>query len=154
MRYPTVLAAALLVAGCADHAPPVSSVAAPATIEAEARAFMAAYAEDLREHDREGIAARYDPDGAWMIFDGERGFVTAPELRRSYLEKWRGPESFAWRDLAYEVVGPDSVVVVGGFDWGRGGKVNAMSYTGLLRRRDGALRIRLENEGPVPAPAP
>jgi len=144
---------AMALAGCASIPPAAPPTVPVAAVEAEARAFMAAYADDLRQHDREGIAARYDPDGAWMIFDGQREFVSAADLRRDYLEIWRGPESFAWRDLAFEVTGPDSVVVVGNFDWGGGGKVNAMSYTGLLRRRDGAWRIRLENEGPVPVPA-
>lgn len=143
--------ASLALAGCAST-PPAPAPAAGA-IEAEVRAFMAAYADDLREHDRQGIAARYDTEGAWMIFDGDREFVSAAELRQSYLEKWNGPDSFVWRDLSYEVTGPDSVVVVGEFDWGKGGKVNAMSYTGLLRRREGAWRIRLENEGPVPVRA-
>jgi hypothetical protein len=147
MHRNLILLSAVALAGCASIPPPPPTAA----VETEARAFMAAYADDLREHDREAIVARYDPEGAWMIFDGAREFVSAGDLRKSYMEQWRGPESFAWRDLAYEVTGPDSVVVVGGFDWGQGGKVNALSYTGLLRRRDGAWRIRLENEGPVPA---
>lgn len=144
------LTAPFALAACAS----VPTPPATATIGSEARAFMAAYAADLRAHDREAIAARYHPDGAHMIFDGMREFVSAADLRKSYLEGWTGPKSFAWRDLTYEVTGPDSVVVVGGFDWDDGKAVRKMAYTGLLRRTAGGLRIRLENEGPVPEPQP
>lgn len=149
MRKAMVLLAPAALAGCATVSSPAPSAAA---VEAEARAFMADYAADLREHDREGIAARYDADGAWMIFAGERQFVSAAKLREQYTTRWQGPKTFAWRDLAYEVAGPDSVVVVGGFDWGTDDGVERMSYTGLLRRRAEGWRIRMENEGPEPAP--
>ena len=44
--------------------------------------------------------------------------------------------------------GADSVVVVGLFDWGTaaGRPPVTVSYTGLLVREDGVLRIRLEDE--------
>ena len=148
MRNSMVLAAAIALSACVT----IPNAPSAAAVEAEARAFMDAYAVDLREHDREGIAARYDANGAWMIFAGEREFVPAAKLREQYLTGWQGPTSFAWRDLAYEVAGPDSVVVVGAFDWGTDRGVRRMSYTGLLRRSGDGWRIRMENEGPEPEP--
>jgi len=69
---------------------------------------------------------------------------------------WSPPSSFAWRELSFEPVG-EGVVVAGLFDWGVGaGKpVLTFSYSALLVRRGGALRIRLEDEsGPAKPRAP
>jgi hypothetical protein len=73
-----------------------------------------------------------------------------------YARSWQPPSSFDWQDLSYEPVGRDAILVVGRFAWGVGPAAPpiAMSYTGLLRRRDGVLRIRLEDESPDPATLP
>lgn len=72
-----------------------------------------------------------------------------------YTTRWSPPASFEWRGLAYEPVGPDAVVVTGQFLWGEAsGAPLTFSYTGLLVRRDGRLRIRLEDEDPAPPPPP
>jgi len=127
---------------------------------AEARAFMEAYATDLRTGAREGVAARYDPRGAWMVGGGRKDFVPADSIRAMYLGGWRPPASFEWQDLSYEAVGPDAVVVAGRFLWGVSATDRrTFSYTALLLRQEGRLRIRLEDESgapvrPPPAPAP
>ena len=72
-----------------------------------------------------------------------------------YRGGWRPPASFDWQDLSYEAVGPDAVVVTGRFLWGVSATTRLpFSYTALLLRRDGRLRIRLEDESGRPAPPP
>jgi hypothetical protein len=130
------------------------SAAGSAALVREAQAFMESYGRDLRAGAREAIAARYDSRGAYMVGFGESKLVPADSLRASYMTTWRQPASFEWRGLAYEPVGPDAVVVTGQFVWGRPNRAPmTFSYTGLLVRRDGQFRIRLEDEDPAP-PAP
>ena len=162
----TLALAALVLAGAIACDPrPYSAPPAPAGAETplvrEARAFMDAYARDLHEGDRNGIVERYDPRGAWLVGQGRKELVPADSIRATYLGRWQPPAGFEWRDLSYEVAGPDAVVVTGLFVWTvSAGRSLTFSYTGLLLRRDGRLRIRLEDESgappprPAPAPAP
>jgi len=122
----------------------------PAEAEREARRFMQEYGEDLRNHDRAAIAARYDRSGATVIFNGERNARSFDEIQTRYREQWVGPVSFDWRKLAYEVLAPDSVIVTGEFDWGMPGGIGRYSYSGVLQRQEGELRIRLEVETLLP----
>ena len=143
-----LLALALAPAASAAQAP--VSTAAEAAIVAEARAFMDKYAEDLWQGNRAAIAARYDPNGAWHVGPGRAELESWDQINRRYRARWAPPASFQWRELSYEPLGPDSVLVVGGFHWWPQKKADQppleYSYTGLLVRRNGQLRIRLENE--------
>lgn len=115
---------------------------------------MDAYARDLIAGDRAAIAARYDRTGAWLIREGEKSFVPYDAIVSRYASpRWSPPASFEWRDLSWEAVGSDAVVVLGHFVWARQGDANPMSisYTALLRRQDGELRIRMEDEKRIPA---
>lgn len=132
-----------------DGAPATPAAAVPSTVEAEAAAFMAAYGRELLAGDRAAIARRYHRGGAWRVGHGQKSFQNWDAIQGFYAgEHWARPASFEWRDLSYEVVGPDAVVVVGLFHWGRGDAAEplTLSYTGLLVREDGELRIRLEDE--------
>ena len=114
----------------------------------EALMFMARYAEELRSGDRAAIARRYDRRGAWRVGNGRSVLESWADIRAYYAgDQWSPPASFHWRDLSYEVLGGDAVVVTGLFLWGPAGRepVTA-SYTALLVRQDGELRIRLEDE--------
>jgi hypothetical protein len=119
----------------------------------EAEMFMARYANELRAGDRAAIAARYDRRGAWRLGHGEKSFEQWPAIRDFYAgPQWQPPASFEWRDLTFEPAGPDAVVVAGLFRWGSGGaEPRTYSYTALLIRQDGELRIRLEDESGRPA---
>jgi len=119
-------------------------------VEREAQHFMQHYAQDLRAHNRAALAARYDRGGATVVFNGERNARTFDEIQARYREQWIGPVSFEWRDLAYEVLGPDSVIVTGEFDWGSPDGIERYSYSGILQRQQGELRIRLEVESLLP----
>ncbi len=126
------------------------AVAAPRPpILTEARQFMDGYARDLAGGDRAAIAARYDRGGAFFLVAGGREFVTHEALTKDYRESWTPPKSFAWRDLHFDPVGADAVVVNGSFAWGTEGGERLITYTGFLRRQDGELRIRLEDETPA-----
>ena len=123
----------------------------------EARTFMDSYARDLRAGDRAAIAARYDRAGAFQVGMGRKQLKSHAEITAQYAAAtWQPPASFAWRDLSYEALGPDAVLVVGRFEWGLRPQQPPMrfSYTGILRRRDGALRIRLEDESADPTSVP
>ena len=123
----------------------------------EARSFMDSYARELLAGDRAAIAARYDRTGAYFLGNGRKEFVPYDSIVVKYSEaNWSPPASFEWRDLSFEPAGPDAVVVVGLFAWGRGGSAAPMtlSYTSLLRRQEGVLRIRVEDESLDPASLP
>lgn len=120
-------------------------------IDVDAREFMSGYAEDLRRGRRQSIIDRYDRRGAFRVGEGEKTLESWELIRAAYMTQWTAPASFAWRDLSYEVVGVDAVIIVGLFDWGLAdGRRLTFSYTGLLTMQDGELRIRLEDESMSP----
>lgn len=120
-------------------------------IDVDAREFMFGYAEDLRRGRRQAIIDRYDRRGAFRVGEGEKNLESWELIRATYMTQWTPPATFAWRDLSYEPVGTDAVIIVGLFDWGLAdGRRLTFSYTGLLLRQDGELRIRLEDESMSP----
>ena len=151
------LAASLVVslgAGCAP-APGSPSPERTSALVREAEAFMAAYANDLRTGARQNIVDRYDPRGVYFLGNGRKELVPLDSVRASYLGRWRPPATFEWQDLSYEPAGPDAVVVVGRFVWGVDAERRfTYSYTGLLLRQDGRLRIRVEDESSAPQRQP
>ncbi len=136
--------------------------AAAADVVADAQAFMREYQKVIQRGDRPGLAALYDRSGAYFVGHGHKRFLTYPQIVELYAgPQWSHPAAFAWSDLSYEPAGPDAVVVAGLFIWvnSPGDTPGPVSYTGLLVRRDGVLRIRLEDESaspqrPPPPPAP
>jgi hypothetical protein len=144
--------AVLLLAGAAARAEGTPTE----RLLAEARSFMEQYERDLRAGDREAVARRYDARGAWSVGHGRSKLMTQEELRTRYLTKWTPPESFSWKDLVYEAVGADAVLVTGLFEWKTAGKPAAScSYSGLLVGGLGKLAIRLEDEScALPPPPP
>jgi hypothetical protein len=123
--------------------------AAAVDVVDEARAFMQVYEKELQAGDRAAIAARYHRGGAYFMGNARKRFDTHEQLVALYAgPQWRPPTSFQWKDLSFEPLGPDAVVVLGGFLWGlpSGGVPIAYSYTGVLKRQDGVLRILVEDE--------
>jgi hypothetical protein len=158
MKYAIAAAALLSLGACHPPIPPASipAAAADAALVAEAETFMADYARELLAGDRAAVAARYDRGGAHLLHSGSHSFDSYEEIVAFYGgADWGPPAAFEWRDLAYEPAGPDAVVVVGQFVWtGVGRAAATYSYSALLRRRDGALRIRVEDEAPSAPPSP
>jgi hypothetical protein len=117
------------------------------SVEQEARRFMAGYANDLLSQNPDAIAARYSQRGTFKVFPGDWNLQPHDSITRMYREEWQGPEAFGWHDLSYEVLGDDAVAVIGGFRFETGDNSGALgTYTAILMREDGQLRIRLENE--------
>lgn len=127
---------------------------APAKMSATERSireFYDAYAEDLRGHKREAIVERYDRRGVYMAGNGRKSFETFETIKGRYLKDWSGPKSFNWKDLSVEVISSDSAVVSALFEWQvDSGTTFTYSYTGLLIKREGKWRIRLEDESTAP----
>lgn len=147
MRFAMILSFLLAFA-----AAPAAAQPAEPPIFAEARAFMASYAEALNAGDRAGISGRYDRNGAWFLGNGAKRLETFAQIQTNYSgTNWAPPYRFAWRDLSYEPAGPDAVVIAGQFLWTRrdGDEPIVFSYTALLHRQDGVLRIRLEDESTI-----
>ena len=138
---------ALLVTAAPLAAQPATPAEPP--VVAEARAFMADYARALIAGDRTGIAGRYDRNGAFSLGNGRKSFEHHAAIIAQYARaEWQPPHRFEWRDLSYEPIGNDAVVIAGQFAWTprEGAEPFIYSYTALLRRQDGVLRIRLEDE--------
>lgn len=150
-----LLLAALALVPAAAPAPPPATVAAESPLVAQAKTFMARYADDLIQGDRTAVAARYDPNGAWHVGPTGAELESWEKIDQRYRRRWAPPSSFEWQGLSYEQVGPDTVLVVGGFHWWPLKKSDApplvYSYTALLVRRGGELKIRLENEATAAA---
>ena len=118
-----------------------------ATAESELRRFYDSYADDLRQRRREAIADRYDRRGVYMMGNGSKKLDAFEVVKARYLNKWKGPKSFEWHDLSFEILAPDVAVVLGRFEWQtEDGKILKFSYTGVLVKRDGHWRIRVEDE--------
>lgn len=119
---------------------------------AEAQAFMEGYAQDLRAKNGTAVAARYNRSGFHSMGFGHKKFTPYDSVRVSYEERWRGPDSFEWQNLSFEPITSDAIMVLGQFLWGNDNIAEPMtfSYTGLLVRQDGELRIRVEDESGDP----
>ena len=118
-----------------------------ASIEKELRDFYDAYAEDLLKGRGEAIANRYDSRGYYSLGNGNKQFFTASEARTRYTTRWSGPKGFAWKDMTFEVLSPDSASVVGLYDWETPtGDKGTLSYSAVLVRSAGKWGIRVEDE--------
>ncbi|HEY0052439.1 MAG TPA: DUF4440 domain-containing protein [Caulobacteraceae bacterium] len=153
MRPILAAALAMALAGGAAAGAAAQTVPPPAESRdhASARAFMDAYAQDLRNTDREAVIGRYDPAGVWFVGGGQGEWLRPAQIAENYRsEAWRPPADFAFQDLAFVTAGDDVVTVTGRFNWPRpDGSARAIAYHGLLVRIDGQWRIRVEDETPV-----
>lgn len=132
----------------------IAAADTPPPIVAEAQAFMDGYARELAAGDRTALAARYSRTGAYALGGAPKRFDDHATIAGFYAgPDWTKPAAFAWRDLSFEPLGPDAVAVVGHFDWTTDPKQPPMraAYTGVLRRENGALRIRIEHENKLEA---
>jgi hypothetical protein len=131
--------------------PQNQKAAVTAAADREIREFFDSYAEDLRLHRGEAIAARYDSRGYYRMGNGAKALVSFEDNKKRYLNNWAGPKSFEWKNLSIEILSPDSAVVTALFDWQIGNSESRLySYTGLLTRQSGKWRIRLEDESGAP----
>ena len=117
---------------------------------AEAKTFMEAYATEISTGNAEAVAERYSRLGAYRMGNGRKEFNSYDSIREGYIRRWDGrPQfKFEFQELSFEVLSSDAILVAGKFEWSRGDSADAlkMSYTGVLTRQDGELRILLEDE--------
>ena len=123
-------------------------------LTAEVQSFLVSYAEDLRTPNRERIIQRYHSDGAYLLFNGSKSFVTFDEIQDRYLGGWQPPTDLQWCDISVETISNDAAVVVALFNWSTAEGTQQFSYSALLLRQNGELRIRLEDEASKSATTP
>ncbi|HKP69218.1 MAG TPA: DUF4440 domain-containing protein [Pyrinomonadaceae bacterium] len=132
----------------ASTPPPQKAVTAT---ERDIKQFYDSYAEDLRQHRREGIANRYDERGYFSLGNGTKQFISFADNKKRYTTQWTGPKNFEWKDLSFEVLSPSAAAVTGLFDWtGASGEKDTLSYTAVLTKQSGQWRIRIEDESVNP----
>lgn len=131
------------LAGCAAG----TGQSVPA-VEDEARQFMETYAAEFRAGDFESVIGRYHRDGAYVVGYGNKEFFPFDSIALRYPQGLPAPALFELGDLSFEVLSNDAVVVAGTFrlKFLPEDPEEVTSYTGLLVRQDGELRIRLEDE--------
>ena len=153
-----VLAAAMAAAQPGATTPvPAPPSAAEAAITREAQAFMESYASDLIAGNRTAVADRYDRRGTHMVIGRRSSLETHATIAGIYADpRWTALPRFAWHDLMFIPAGPDSIVVAGRFSVQRDPAPEPVfySYSNLLVRQDGQLRIRMEHETREPTPPP
>jgi hypothetical protein len=116
-------------------------------------AFFDEYARDLREGRRREIADRYSRSGTFFLGNGRKELSSFDYIRRDYLTRWEAPTDFRWCDLSIVSRSSNSAVVAARFEWSNGTQVHRYSYLAVLVRENGELRLRLEDESPLPAQA-
>ena len=83
--------------------------------------------------------------------NGSKSLQTFQQIKDRYLTKWSGPKSFEWKDLSVEVLSNGAAVVLARFEWTTSaGQALSFSYTGVLVKRGGKWRIRVEDESTAP----
>jgi hypothetical protein len=116
---------------------------------------MRDYAIELSAGDRGALAKRYSTKGAYSLGFEPNSYDSLAAITRRYGDaNWAKPDQFAWENLSYEQLGPDTCLVVGGFRWAASGRTARLAYSGILRREDGGLRIIMEHENMLPASSP
>jgi hypothetical protein len=124
--------------------------ACAADLVSRAQDFMQAYARDLAAGDRQAVAGRYSRRGAIFVSSGRKEVLSLRDIAADYEKRWQAPLSFRWQQLAYEILGEQSVLVTGEFLWQAQGSAapKTFGYVAVLMLEDGELRIRLEDETP------
>ena len=132
-----------LLAGCPANQTPKAVNLVP-----QAEQFMASYAQDLSRGDRVAVAARYHPDGFYLLGNGSKQFLSHEAVVALYRDQWKPPSAFEWQDLSYEPIGNTGVLVLGKFQWlaADAKEPVTLSYSGLLLMEHGQFKIRVEDE--------
>src|SRR5262245_22371394 len=137
----------VIAAGCGANAPET-----PPTVDviAEAKVLLATYQEASMAGNGRALAALYHSEGAWWLGDGKKSFATPDSIAKFFaVDKpvGVGPAEWEFHDLSFEPIGSDAVVVAGRFHWrSKDGRSDTLSYSALLVRQGGSLKIRVEDE--------
>jgi hypothetical protein len=146
LRFRTLAMCALVVTAC--EAPADGSDEPNGFAAADVRAFYEEYEADLGAHRRDTLAHFYHPEGATIVFDGERMQFTHAGLDSLYKGDWEGPLFLAFDSLHWQPISPSHGIVTGGFRWLPPGSADTVQYIYLsvLERTAAGLRILVEHE--------
>ena len=123
--------------------------------DADARTFYRHYESALKGHRRDTLAHFYHPYGALFILNGERIRDTRVAIDSMYRTQWQGPVFFSFDSLQFEPLNPAQILVTGRFRWLRAQSPDTGRYVylSILDRTPSGLKIRVEHETELPAPA-
>jgi hypothetical protein len=146
MRLFSIVAAALALAACGrpgDGTPGQIPIA-----ESDIGAFYRSYEAALNGQRRDTLPAYYHPDGATIVFNGERMELTHAGLVSLYALEWEGPQFVAFDSLHSQHVGSSHVVVTGGFRWlpPASQDTGKYLYLAILQQTAAGPRILVEHE--------
>lgn len=101
----------------------------------------------MRQNLREKIANLYDTSGCYILGNANKEFLSFEENRKFYLTKWTTPKYFEWKDISIEIISSEAAVVTALITLEKTtGEKMSYSYTGLLVKKSGEWRIRVEDE--------
>ena len=116
--------------------------------------FVARYATSMRTGDRAALVASYATTGVNVLGDGRSATLSSSDIRARFDSlHWMPPVAYEWKDLSWESVGPDAVVLSGGYllRAKADDRPRAFSYSALLRRRAGIVQIVMEHVSSAPS---
>jgi hypothetical protein len=150
----TAIAWALAVSACtapADGSGELNEFSA-----ADVRAFYDGYETALQAHRRDTLAHFYHPEGATIVFNGERMDLTHAGVNSLYTGAWEGPLFQSFDGLHAQPISPAHLIVTGGFRWLAPESPGTVRYVYLsvLERTAAGLRILVEHETALPPPQP
>jgi hypothetical protein len=154
LRFRILATCALVVTACA--APADGSDEPDGFAAADVRTFYEVYEAELRAHRRDTLAHFYHPEGATIVFDGERMQFTHAGLDSLYKGDWEGPLFLAFDSLHWQPFSSSHGIVTGGFRWLAPESPDTVQYVYLsvLERTAAGFRILVEHETTLPPRQP
>jgi hypothetical protein len=154
LRFQSVLACALAASACT--APAEGSSEPDAFSAPDVGAFYGRYETALQAHRRDTLAHFYHPEGATIVFDGERMPFTHAGLDSLYRGEWEGPVFLAFDSLHWQPISASHGIMTGGFRWLAAEAPDTVEYVYLsvVERSAAGPRILVEHETALPPRRP
>jgi hypothetical protein len=146
VRFRTIITCALVLSACSA---PADGSGEPNEFSAEdLRAFYEEYEIALRAHRRDTLAHFYHPQGATIVFNGERMQFTHAVLDSMYRGEWQGPLFMAFDSLHWQPISTSHGIVTGRFRWLTAAAPDTVEYVYLsvIERTAAGPRILVEHE--------
>jgi hypothetical protein len=112
------------------------------------RAFYEEYETALQAHRRDTLAHFYHPQGATIVFNGERMQFTHAALDSMYRGGWQGPLFMTFDSLHWQPISTSQGIVTGRFRWLTAEAPDTVEYVYLsvVERTAAGPRILVEHE--------
>jgi hypothetical protein len=146
VRFRIILTCALVLSACSA---PADGSGEPNEFSAEdLRAFYEEYETALRAHRRDTLAHFYHPQGATIVFNGERMQFTHAVLDSMYRGEWQGPLFMAFDSLHWQPISTSQGIVTGRFRWLTAEAPDTVEYVYLsvVEQTAAGPRILVEHE--------